>query len=142
MITFRSPADGDIIKNPDIAFLRILILYVGEEYWSFGSGQGEFTYVENDINNEIVITYSEGLGFFLEFDSNNEPVHVSLGKGNFEDTVSPEVGGDPWLLPTKFFVTHEETLLVIEEFLKTRERTSQITWGIESEQNWHYGYED
>jgi hypothetical protein len=46
------------------------------------------------------------------------------------------------LLPTKFFITREKALLAIEKFVKTGDRTNQITWGKESEQNWHYGYVD
>jgi hypothetical protein len=143
MVTkFCSPADGDIIENPDISFLRILILYVGKEYWNSGAGQGYITYVKDNKDQQLLITFDQDWGFYLEFQSNQEDTQVTLGKGNFENTVSPYIGGNPVLLPTKFFITREKALLAIEKFVKTGDRTNQITWGKESEQNWHYGYVD
>ena len=139
-IVFVSPADGEIIESPDIKLLRILILYV-DNYWTFGSGQGEFTFKEKDKDRQLLITFDKDWGFHVEFQSNHEPTQVSLGKGDYDTTVSPYIGGNSWVLPTIFFITREETLLVVDHFLKTGERAPSIHWGNSSEINWHYGYE-
>ncbi|NJO03819.1 MAG: hypothetical protein HC880_21050 [Bacteroidia bacterium] len=49
------------------------------------------------------------------------------------------VGGEPWHLPSRFFIDPEQTWWAVEEFLKSGQRTPKITWGRLEEQNWDYG---
>lgn len=132
--------EGDEIENPTPEYLKEKILQADEYYWSIGSGQGWITFRTPDKSTKLVITFDPTNGFCLEYRSTKEPSHVSIGQGDFEHTVSPQVGGDPWLLPTKFFVSRKDAWQALSEFLMTGERTSKINWAVQKEIDWQYGY--
>jgi hypothetical protein len=140
-VKFYSPPFGDEIENPDTRLLEIMILYVDGNFWASGSGQAWITYVDDKKYAKLILTFDiSNTKFCLEYDSNQEPRCVSLGEGDFNHIISTYVGGDKWILPTKFFVSPTETWLAIEEFCNTGNKTDKITWGKRSEINWHYGY--
>jgi len=140
-IEFISPADGDVLQNPDVLFLKILIMYVNEEFWCSGSGVTELNYQDQKLKSYLEIYFNVEFGFYIRYKSWQEDYH-SLGLGDLVNIVSVYVGGDPVLLPTKFFVTREEALLVVKEFCQTGKRTDKINWGKDQDINWHYGYKE
>lgn len=139
MIKFISPPDGNIIKNPNLEFLEILILYGESLYWNAGSGQASIELENNNVESYLTLTFDIDYGFQIEYKKDGEPFYVSLGEGDFETTVSPYVGGDPWLLPTKFFISREEAWDVVAYFCETGLRSDETTWGKLQDQNWNYG---
>jgi hypothetical protein len=60
-INFWSPIDGDEIENPNILMIRILVLYVGKEFWSAGAGEAAVYYkdTESNTNSELLIRYND-----------------------------------------------------------------------------------
>jgi len=138
---FFSPPYGDVILNPDLLFLEILVLYVNDEYWCSGSGDSYIEYEDEAKTSRIEILFSLEYGFYLRFQAWQEDYH-SLGLGDFTNTVTVYVGGDPLLLPTKFFITREQALLVVKEFCQTGKRINKINWGKDEDINWNYGFEE
>ena len=88
------------------------------------------------------IYFSEKYGFHLRIFPKNGDFFLSFGQGDYKHSVEVYVGGDPWLLPTKYFITNEETLIAVEEFAKTGEITPHVNWGKGSEETWTYGYDE
>lgn len=141
IVDFYSPPYAEVISKPDLRLIQILILYVDAEYWTAGPGQAWFDYRDNDKNCQLILTFHTNHGFHVRYED-EKSIKVSLGEsGDYEHSVKTYVGGDPWILPTKFFVTREQTWQAVEEFCTTGNRTDVITWGDNREIKWHYGYE-
>ena len=120
-----------------------MIWFSGEEFWSAGSGQGWLEHFKENKKSTLLLTFHKDYGFHLEIKFSESPPLVSLGEGegDFEQTVKTHVCGDPWILPTKFFVTRGQTWQAVEQFCKTGTKTDAITWGDKRKINWHYGYD-
>ena len=126
-LIFNTPPHGIDIENPDVRFLELLISYVNEEYWSAGPGQAALTYEDGIKKRQLILTFYIDQ-FHIEYRSESEPAHLALGDGDFNHIFEPRVGGDPWALPTKFFVSRDITWIAVKEFYKTGGRSDQITW--------------
>ncbi len=143
IIDFYSPPYAEVIGEPDLRLIKILILYVDAEFWTAGSGQAWFTYLDDDKNYQLVLTFHTDYGFHVRYKVEGESIKVSLGEsGDYEHSVETFVGGDPWILPTKFFVTREQTWQAVEEFCTTGNKTDTITWTDNRDIKWHYGDEE
>lgn len=141
-IAFYPPPFNVAIKGPDLRFLEISIKYVDKEYWCAGSRQTWLVVQNTSKDTQLTLTFDFTHGFCLEFEANYEPKYIALGGGALEHTVTARVGGDPWLLPTKFFVNRGATWQAVEEFCKTGARTNRISWGTGEQIKWHYGYNE
>ncbi len=84
----------------------------------------------------------QSLGFYLEYIDQHSVFYVSLGNGNFEDTVTVYVGGEPLVLPLAFFVSREAASAAVEEFCNTGQRSDVLIWKDRNEVNWYYGYKE
>jgi hypothetical protein len=140
-VIFTTPPYGDEIVNPDLRFIEILILYVNNEYWCAGPGQAWLDYKTDKLTYKLVLTFDINYGFYLEYKDAKEDKFSSFGKGDFEHSVTVYVGGDPWILPTKFFVSRNEAWLAVKHFCETGEMYGEITWARSSDVDWHYGME-
>lgn len=130
--------DGETIFSPDISFLRILILYVGAEYWCLGAGSGYF-YYKNKNNSSIEIMFDKDLdGFYLQYNGQDGGFH-SYSKEEEERIIIGYVGGNPLNLSSRFFVSRKKTLKAIEYFLETGKRIELDIWISSDTINWDYG---
>jgi hypothetical protein len=136
-IEFFSPADGDILINPDILFLKILFLYVGEEYWSSGSGDSYIDYNDGDKANRLEILYNRDFGFYLRYKSWGNDFH-SLNVGDYSKITKVYIGGNTQVLPVKFFLSREIAFEVVKFFCETGERSSKINWGDHDKIEWDW----
>lgn len=141
-IEFFSPPDGEIIRNPKPESLKELVLNRGEDYWNAGAGQGSLDRKQRGRSLQLLLTFSTDHGFYLEYIDRNDVYFVSMGEGTFDQTVTVEVGGDPILLPTAFFISPDQAWAAVEEFCATGKRTTAIRWKDRSEVNWDYGIPD
>jgi hypothetical protein len=92
------------VTNPQLNWLKKLVLKEGRTYWNAGAGQGSLTRQEEGKTEILVLTMAPKLGFYLQFSIDDEVSYDSIGEGNFEESVTVYVGGDPWILTTAFFV--------------------------------------
>jgi hypothetical protein len=137
-VEFFSPPDGNTLTDPDVAFLKKLVLTGGDDYWNSGAGQGSLKYSGVNEKKELLLTFHERNGFSLEYIDSRDVYYVSLGCGDFNHSVKVYVGGDPLILPTKFFVSRELACAAVEDFCLTGQPTPKIKWGKRSEQKWDY----
>jgi hypothetical protein len=126
-IEFFSPADGDIIIDPGIDMLRILFLYVGEEFWNSGSGDSYIDFRDGDIENRLEILFSDPHGFYLRYQSKGQDFH-SLSKLQNSETTIIYVGGNPLTFPVKLFLPREKAFEVITYFCETGKRLDNVAW--------------
>jgi hypothetical protein len=138
---FFSPPDGEIIQNPQLDWLKDLILNKGEDYWNAGAGQASLKRHENGATIELLLTLEPSQGFYLEYIDPQNVYYVSLGEGTFDKTVTVYVGGDPVLLPTAFFISRKLALAAVEELCSSGCRTTKITWKQRRDVKWNYGCE-
>lgn len=137
---FWPPIDlnGHTVKFPDPLLVKVLILYVGKEYWCSGAGSGYFDY-KNDLSSGIEIMFMEELdGFYLRYSGRDGGFH-SYNKEVEEKIVIGYVGGNPLNLSSRFFISRENTLKAIEYFLETGKRTDLDIWINGDIINWDYG---
>ena len=126
-IEFTSPADGDVIINPDIAMLRILFLYVGEEFWNSGSGDSCIDFYDAGIENSLEILFSEPEGFYLRYKAKGQDFHTA-NQLDFSKVTTIYVGGNPLVLPVKFFVSRDAAFEAVRYFCKSGFRLDSLTW--------------
>ncbi len=134
--SFFSPPDGKIFKNPDLGFLKTLILYAESLYWNSGAGQANIDIETDGKTRHLILTFDVNFGFMLEFHILGEPIFVSLGDGTFDESTTVYIGGVPEEFPSKFFITREEAWEAVEYFCETGELCDEITWGKLEDQNW------
>jgi hypothetical protein len=127
-IKFWSALDGDEILNPNIGLLRILILYVGKEYWCSGAGEGVVFYKSEEIDSQISIVYSPEYGFAIGYKAWKEDMTTYNNQIKEEEKVTIYIGGEPYYYPNIFFVKPEKAYEVIKQFCKTGERSTESLW--------------
>jgi hypothetical protein len=137
-IEFTSPADGDMIRNPDMLMLKILFLYVGGEFWNSGSGDSCIDYFDEIKESRLEILFSDPHGFYLRYQTKGQDFH-SLNDGDYSRTTQIYVGGNPLVLPVKFFIDREKAFEVLEYFYKTGDRTQVVAWGEDDDIEWDWG---
>ncbi|NJM15276.1 MAG: hypothetical protein HC896_07770 [Bacteroidales bacterium] len=138
-ILFNSPPDGHVFKNPDLNLFRTLIFHGQSQYWNAGAGQALIELINQGEESLLALTFHQDMGFQVEVKLGDEPYFVCLGNGDFDNTVTVHVGGEPLLLPTKFFVTKQTTWDIVQYFCETGQRNNDYQWASVEELNWHYG---
>jgi len=139
-IEFFSPPNGDFVINPDMAWLKNLVLKEGPEYWNAGAGQASIKYDKGKRSPQLLIIFEKSLGFFLEYIDAKSVYYVSLGKGDFAHAVTVHICGEPLLLPSTFFIPRRLAWIAVEEFCRAGLRHRKVRWGKRSEQHWAYGH--
>lgn len=135
-ITYSHP-DGGSIDNPSLEELRKLILHGDEEYWQGGSGEGS---LETTINGRLVslsLMLEEPYGFLLmglEEDSTDH--YMSESSDDYSTTVTHYYEGEPWVVPTAFFVSRELALEAAQEFCRSGHRSKSIKWVLLGDREW------
>jgi len=140
MLVFIVPGDGSEVAEPDVNWLRELVLNGDSEFWNSGSGQGWLR--DQDQKTELLLTFHEDHGFSLDYCDSRSTYFVSLGNGDFTHKIKVYIGGDPEFLPTARFVSRKEAWLAIEEFCRSGRMTTKIKWGKRSEQKWSTAWWD
>lgn len=135
---FFSPADGDIIANPDLLVLKILFLYVGAEYWNSGSGDSYIQYKDGRKTSRLEILFSEDLGFYLRYKTAGTDLHSINDDGDYSKVVKVYVGGDPLILPVKFFIDREIALEAVKVFCESGDPTSKVKWLEHNKVEWDW----
>ncbi|VEP18272.1 hypothetical protein H1P_730013 [Hyella patelloides LEGE 07179] len=141
LLIYDSPS-GESIKNPDVKTIENLILHESEDYWCSGAAQGGLSWFKDEREwiSLLEIVFEPSQGFWLKY-TDSDVICVSLGSGDYkhENAVTAYIGGEPLLLPTKWFVKPQEAWFAVEEFCQTGGMTIKINWGRQGEQNWDYG---
>ena len=136
-IEFTSPADGDVIINPEISMLKILILYVGGEFWNSGSGDSCIDYYDEVKENRLEILFSEPHGFYFRYKAKGQDFHT-LNEGDHLNVTQIYVGGNPLVLPVKFFIKREKAFEVLNYFCHIGDRTEVVAWREDSKIKWDW----
>jgi len=126
-IEFTSPADGDVINDPNIDMLKILFLYVGKEFWNSGSGDNCIDFYENETETRLQILFSEPHGFYLRYMAKGKDFHSST-ELDYSAITTIHVGGNPLVLPVKFFIAREKAFEIVQYFCSSGERLTSHTW--------------
>jgi hypothetical protein len=128
-LSFFSAIDGDVIQNPNIDLLRILILYVGSEYWCSGAGESvlKFNESENKNNSELTIRYYNNLGFALGFSAWQENFYT-FNEGNSDSKCTVYVCGEPYYMPQNLFVDASDAYEIIKYFCETGKKHTNYAW--------------
>lgn len=126
-IEFTSPADGDIIIDPNLSMLRILFLYVGSDFWNSGSGDSCIDFYDGDKETQLEVLFSEPHGFYLRYKAKGQDFHTA-NTDDLSEVTKIYVCGNPLVLPVKFFVDRERVFDAVHYFCETGERTDAVTW--------------
>lgn len=142
-LEYNSPIpEGDIVdaKDSDVRELLRIVLDAGSEYWGSGSGQGWLRFTgDTEKRTQLLLSFNSNHGFFLEYVDSDKMRSVSHGSGNFQKKVVVYLGGDPRVVPEKFFVPREVAWEAVKEFCSTGKRSEKATWG--GSQGWDYMWE-
>lgn len=88
----------------------------------------------------LSLILKEPYGFLLlygMYDSTDD--FVSISSTDFSTTVEASVGGNPWVVPTGFFVSRQKAWEAVEEFCRSGQMSKSLTWGRLAEQQWDSG---
>jgi hypothetical protein len=116
-------------------------LHGDAKYWCVGSGDGS---LEAKVGSGIValsLVLKEPYGFLLQYgmyDSTDD--FVSITSTDFSTTVQASLGGNPWVVPTGFFVSREKAWEAIEDFCQSGQMSKSLTWGRLADQQWDSDY--
>jgi len=126
-IHFVSPTDNEYILDPSFEFLSILILHVGEDYWNKGTDSA-YIYYKEDLPSGLEIMFNKDLdGFYLQYSGADGLYHSHTDK--LEDKfVSINLNGVLEKLSSRFFISRQQTILVIKHFLETGNRLDMNLW--------------
>jgi hypothetical protein len=138
-IEYHSPPDGATIPAPKPEWLRDLVLRAGKEYWNAGAGQAALTWQGGEVRTVLLLTFEETLGFYLEYVDPRSCYYVSVHDDREPRTVTVYVGGNPLLLPSRFFVSRRSAWEAVAHFLRTGEKNDAVRWEERNKQNWDYG---
>jgi len=136
-IEFTSPADGDVIMNPDILMLKILFLYVGGEFWNSGSGDSCIDYYDEIGVSRLEILFSDPHGFYLRYKAKGQDFHT-LNNGDYSSITRIYVGGNLLVLPVKFFINREKAFEILEYFCRTGDHSQGVAWGEHGKIEWDW----
>jgi hypothetical protein len=135
-IKFKPPNQPEIY-NPPMEMLQHLILQGSEEYWCIGSGEGS---VETELTaNALSLILKEPYGFLLLFVTPSGNDFVSISSTDLSTTVKVWMGGNPWVVPTAFFVSRPKAWEAVEEFCRSGQMSKSLKWGRLAEQQWDFG---
>lgn len=138
LIEYRSP-NGEITEFPNIEKILQTIREPSVEVWEAGSGGASMMFEKaNGETCLLMLFFDECNGFFLEHrpDVKRHIRFFSIGSENMDDLITIYVSGEPTRLPKGVFVTQQAALVAAEEFVKTGERSSQLTWRNRNEISW------
>mgnify|MGYP002625507595 FL=1 len=125
------------VSSPEL--LRSLVLQGDESYWCGGSGEGSF---EAEIESEtamLSLLLKEPYGFLLQYGTyESTDDFVAISSTDYSTTIEASIGGNPWVVPTAFFVSREQAYHAVEEFCRTGQMSKSLRWGKLSEQNWEF----
>jgi hypothetical protein len=134
---FRHP-NGEFIKNPSEAMLRKIIFNTDEKYWNFGAG--EISLETQLESNQVMLTISfkAPYGFLVQygaFDSTDD--YVAISSKDYTQTIEIFIGGNPWTVPTSFFISQDKAWKAVLDFLTSGKMTSSLNWVMLAEQEWN-----
>lgn len=115
-------------------------LHSNERFWCVGSCDGS---LEAKVGSETVtlsLVLKEPYGFLLQYgvyDSTDD--FVSISCTDFSTTVEASLDGNPWVVPTGFFVSRQKAWEAVEEFCLSGQMSKSLKWGRLAEQQWDFG---
>ena len=136
-IEFTSPADGDIIVDSNLQMLRILFLYVGAEFWNSGSGDSCLDFYDEKKEAALEILFSNPHGFYLRYKAKGQDFHTS-NDSDYSVVTKIYVGGNPLVLPIKFFIDREKAFDAVHYFCQTGDRINTVHWIEDDKIEWDW----
>lgn len=130
-IIFHSSIDGDIIEDPQLGFLRILILFIGKDYWSSGSGSVVLEFFsENKQQTSVEIFYVDKDLFYIRYSSEKQRLYChSLSKEqNNLETYAIYYGGEAMHIPKKLLINRVDCFQLVQEFIELKSLPNNIKW--------------
>ena len=136
-IEFTSPADGDMIADPGLQMLRILFLYVGPEFWNSGSGDSCIDFYDEKKEAALEILFDNPNGFYLRYKAKGQDFHSS-NDSDFSVVTKIYVGGNPLILPVKFFIDRGKAFDAVHYFCQTGDRINTVPWIEDDKIEWDW----
>ena len=134
-VVFRDPSGQE--RNIVEEELRELILTADERYWRIGSGEGSLEMTDSEPRRALTLSLKEPYGFLLqygEYESTDDLVAVA--STDHAETTEVIVGGNPWKVPTTFFVSRQAAWEAVEEFCRSGRPGNSLKWVRLDDQIW------
>lgn len=134
MRLYTSPI-GDSEENPSDEFIEG-ILTNGDTYWQDPLGRGHGTLdilVSGAAEKTLEITAKAGFGFYLMVTERSPKAHrhfiaiPSEARSNI-GPVKVNYGGEPYFIPSAFFLSPELARKAAHAFLHKGERSAEVVW--------------
>jgi hypothetical protein len=128
-VVFTAPV-GQEYTNPDPSWISELIQSRGGEYWASGSGDAGLRFQkEGETQAEMILVIREASGALVHHLYNGEARDYVMSATLFaQGEVTVKHSGNSWTLPSKFFVSREEALDAVQQFLLDGSRTERGRW--------------
>lgn len=121
MVFYRGPL-GDTCENPDRDFLQSIATKPAG-YWAQGGGDSCLEVTGS--NERLLFFYDEPFGFFMMMHPDYE---VIVKPCDSIKTVEHRVGGEPMKVPSCSYVSRDEALDLMMEFVASRKRPESVEW--------------
>jgi len=121
MVSYRGPL-GDTCENPDKEFLQSIVEKPAG-YWTQGGGDSCLEVAGS--NERMLFFYDEPFGFFIMMHPDYE---VVVKPCDAVKTVEHRVGGEPMKVPSCSYVSRDEALNLMLEFVSLRKRPESVEW--------------
>ena len=130
-VTFTTPR-GEVIHNPDEAWVAAIIETAGANYWDVGSGDACLRYEADGLTfSEMILVVRDTYGVLVYHLFTSDGIeHVACGPDSENAEVTIRHGGNPWTLPRVFFVSRAEATEAVKYFLRCGGRSPNNTWAV------------
>jgi hypothetical protein len=124
-VVFTGPT-GTSIDNPDLDYLRNLVLSPPPGYWSQGNGGATFEYGAEQCRKQLLYLPNPRHGIYLKYCDEGDNEWLSLQ----DPTKLEEVAecSDQWYASVGLFLPPEKAWEAVAEFCRTGRRTDRISW--------------
>ena len=124
MVTFEPRYALPWQTDPDLEQLRQVVIERGAEF-----GEAGFTFANAHRRTSLIAIFHEPIGYYLKYLASLTPPlpepWLSLGdRSRLAEVVTP----DDWEASVGLFIAKEAAWLAIEDFCRTGERSSRISW--------------
>jgi hypothetical protein len=138
-LTYFAP-DGNRVANPPADFLERVIFRESGRYWRVGSGDSSLSVaVRKGPKSYALVPGQPSLMFFLVprhgfFFTYFQPQPVGVAQwvpfagGECRPWVEHSIGGDCFFAPRACFVSRPFAWEVVQEFVRSRERSLAVPW--------------
>ena len=122
--------DGPIhqsIQSPSDAEIEELVFNTDQDYWLYGSGEGEIRIDAKGVYLGLKKLMPYGMRLLFK-DSSDDPLMVAVSSDDFSELVSVFSGGEYTDEPVSHFIALEVACRAITQFCHTGSRPANVEW--------------